>query len=105
MDIAHRLSMGNVAMSLKMVAGANRVCIWKPKNQAIRVSQASVISWIERKNEFFRESMEKALCLTLAQAEWHIKELVRKGVIKRTSKKAPKKAGISKQQVIYRYIK
>jgi len=87
-----------------MVAGANRICSWKPKNQAIRVSSARVISWISQKNEFSRGAMEKALCLTLAQAEWHIKELVRKGVIKRTSKKAPKKIGISKQQVIYRYI-
>lgn len=88
-----------------MVAGANRICTWKPKNQAIRVSSARVISWIEQENEFFRDTMEKALCLTLAQAEWHIKELVKKGVIKRTRKKAPKKAGISKQQVIYKHIK
>lgn len=48
--------------------------------------------------------MEKALCLTLAQAEWHIKELVKNGVIKRTSKNAPKIFGINKQQVIYKYI-
>ena len=87
-----------------MVAGANRICTWKPKNQAIRVSSASVISWVKQENEFFRESMEKTMGLTLGQAEWHIKELVRKGVIKRTNKKAPKRFGISKQQVVYRYI-
>ena len=90
---------------LVMVAGAHYVCSWKPKNQAIRVSQASVISWIEQKNEFSRGAMEKALGLTLGQAEWHIKELVKKGVIKKTRKKAEKIAGISKQQAIYKCIK
>lgn len=88
-----------------MVAGAKRICKWKPENQAIRVSSARVISWIEQKNEFSRGVMEKALDLNLGQAEWWIKELVKKGVIKRTSKKAPKIFGISKQQVIYKYVK
>lgn len=87
-----------------MVAGANRTCTWNPKNQAIRVSQASVISWISQKNEFSRGAMEKALCLTLAQSEWHIKELVKKGTIKRTSKFVHK-TGKGQRQVIYRYIR
>jgi len=88
-----------------LVAGANRICTWKPKSQAIRASSARVISWIEQKNEFSRGAMEKALGLNLGQAEWWAKELLKKGIIKRTSKKAPKIFGISKQQVIYRYIK
>lgn len=48
--------------------------------------------------------MEKALGLNLGQGEWWVKELHRKGKIKRTSKKAPKIFGISKQQVIYKFI-
>lgn len=40
--------------------------------------------------------MKKTLCLTLAQAEWHIKELIQKGVIKSKNRKAPKKVEISK---------
>lgn len=88
-----------------MVAGAVRICTWKCENQAIRVSSARVISWIEQKNEFSRGAMEKALCLNLGQAEWWVKELLKKGVIKRTKKKAPKILGISKQQVIYKHIK
>lgn len=87
-----------------MVAGANRVCIWKPKNQAIRVSSVRVISWVEQKKEFSRGAMEKALCLTLAQSEWHIKELVKKGIIKRTNKFVHK-VGKGQRQVIYKLIK
>lgn len=107
-NIVQRQKIGGLAKTLKpllvMVAGANRVCTWKPKNQAIRVSSARVISWVEQKNEFSRGAMEKALGLNLGQAEWWVKELLKKGVIKRTSKKAPKILGISKQQVIYKYI-
>ena len=69
-----------------MVAGAKRVCVWKPENQAIRVSSARVISWISQKKEFSRGAMEKALGLNLGQSEWWIKELVKKGVIKKTHK-------------------
>ncbi len=54
---------------LVMVAGAVRICTWKPNNQAIRASSASVISWVKQKNEFSRGAMEKALGLTLAQSE------------------------------------
>jgi len=85
-----------------MVAGAHYVCSWKPKNKAIRTSQASVILWIEQKIEFSRGSMEKALGLNLGQAEWHIKELVKKGVIKRT-RKFEAKVGKGQRQVIYKY--
>lgn len=48
--------------------------------------------------------MEKALCLTLAQSEWHIKELLKKGIIKRTNKYAHR-TGKGQRQVIYKYIK
>jgi len=89
---------------MKLVVIANRICTWKPKNQAIRVSSARVISWISRKHEFCRSELEKALGLNLGQAEWWVKELLKKRVIKRTSKKAPKIPGISKQQKIYKYI-
>ncbi len=75
-----------------MVAGANRICTWKPKNQARRVSSARVFSWIEQKNEFSRDAMEKTLGLNAEQVYWSIKDLIQKGVIKRTSKKAPKKS-------------
>lgn len=87
-----------------MVAGANRVRTWKPENQAIRVSSARVNSWVEQKNEFSRGAMEKALGLTLAQSEWHIKELLKKGIIKRTNKSVHK-IGKGQRQVIYRLNK
>lgn len=87
-----------------MVDGAQKVCKWKPENQTIRVSSARVISWIEQENEFSRGAMEKALGLNLAQAEWHIKELLKKGVIKRTSKNVPNIIGKGKPQKVYKYI-
>lgn len=88
-----------------MVAGAQKICTWKPENQAIRISSARVILWISKKHEFCRSELEKALGLNLGQAEWWVKELLKKRVIKSTSKKAPKILGISKQQKIYRHIK
>lgn len=96
---------GAFAPSTKMVAEAKRICVWKCENQAIRTSSARIISWISQKGEFFRSAMEETTGLNAGQAEWHIKELIKKGVIKRTSKKAPKKLGKSKPQVIYKYIK
>lgn len=48
--------------------------------------------------------MEKALCLSVAQSEWHIRKLVKKGIIKRTRKKAPNKIGKGNPQIIYKYI-
>ena len=89
---------------MEHVEGANRICTWKPKNQAIRVSSARVISWIEQKGEFSRGAMEKALCLTLAQSEWHIKELVKKGIIKRTNEFVHK-FGKGQRQVVYKLVK
>lgn len=88
-----------------MVAGAQKVCTWKPEYQAIRVSSARVILWVSRKHEFCRSELEKALGLNLGQAEWWVKELLRKGVIKKTRKKAPKKFGKGKPQVIYKHSK
>lgn len=38
-----------------------------------------------------RVELEKALDLNIGQAEWWVKELFNKRVIKRTSKEAPKK--------------
>lgn len=49
--------------------------------------------------------MEETTGLNLGQAEWWIKELVKKGVIKKTRNKAPNKIGKGKPQVIYKYIK
>jgi len=72
--------------SIKLVMIANRVRKLKPEKQAISVSLARVISWIYQKEEFSRCALEKALCLTFAQSEWHINELVKKGIIKRTNK-------------------
>lgn len=65
------------------------------------MSQASVTSWVKQENEFFRDPMEKAMCLTLAQSEWHIKEFIRKGIIKCTNK-VVNKIGRGQRQVIYR---
>lgn len=96
---------GDFAPSTKLVAEAKNIRIWKPENQAIRVSSARVISWISQKKEFSRGAMEKALGLNAGQAYWFIKDLIKNGVIKRTSKKAPKIPSISKQQAIYRYVK
>lgn len=87
-----------------MVAGAKRICVWKCEKQAIRTSSARIISWISQKGEFFRSAMEETTGLNAGQAEWHIKELIKKGVIKKTNKKAPKKAGKGKAQAIYKYI-
>ncbi len=86
-----------------MVAEAKNVRIWKPEYQAIRVSSESVISWIKQKNEFSRSTMEKALGLNLGQAEWHIKNLMKKGIIKRT-KKYIHKEGRGQRQVIYKLM-
>ncbi|MGN1152758.1 MAG: hypothetical protein ACI4S3_01915 [Candidatus Gastranaerophilaceae bacterium] len=47
--------------------------------------------------------MEKALGLTLGQAEWWIKELRKRGVIKRTNRQEYK-IGKGQRQVIYKYI-
>lgn len=94
---------GDFAPSTKLVAGAKKVYTWKADYQAIRVSSARVISWIEQKNEFSRGAMEKALDLNTGQAEWHIKELLRKGIIKRTNKYV-NKTGKGQRQVIYKYI-
>lgn len=88
----------------KLVAGAKNIRIWKIEKQAIRVSSTRVISWIEQKNEFSRGAMEIALDLTLGQSEWWVKELLKKGVIKKTRKKTPNKIGKGQPLVIYRYI-
>lgn len=84
-----------------MVAGAQYVCTWKPEYQVIRVSQTSIISWISQKVEFSRGAMEKTLGLNTGQAEWHIKELLKKGLIKRTNEFAHK-VGKGQRQVIYK---
>lgn len=87
-----------------MVAGACYKCIWKFEKQKIKVSSDVVISWVSKKLEFTREKMEKALDLTLGQAEWWIKELRHKGIIKRTNRYEAK-LGKGQRQVIYKYIK
>lgn len=89
---------------LVMVAGAKKVCVWKYGNQAIRRSSEYIISWASQKNEFSRGAMEKALDLTLGQSEWWVKELLKKGVIKRTSKNVPNIIGKGKPQKVYKYI-
>jgi len=86
-----------------LVAGAQYVRSWKPKNQAIRTSSATIISWIEQKNEFSLKAMEKALGLNEGQSRWHIKNLIEKGVVKRTNKYIHK-TGKGQRQVIYRHI-
>ena len=48
--------------------------------------------------------MEKALGLNLGQAEWWVKELLKKGVIKRTSKNVLNIIGKGKPQKVYKYI-
>lgn len=63
-----------------------------------------MISWAKQKNEFSRGTMESSTGLTLGQSEWWVKELVKKGVIKKTNKKAPKQSGKGKPQAIYKYI-
>lgn len=68
---------GAFAPSIKMVAGTVRICKWKPKNQAIRLYSARVISWVLQKNEFSRGAMEKL---------WIIKDLTKKGIIKSTKR-------------------
>lgn len=76
-----------------MVAGVQKVCIWKAE-----------ISWISQKGEFSRGAMEKALGLNTGQAEWYIKELIKKGIIERTNKFVHK-IGKGQRQVIYSFLK
>lgn len=85
-----------------MVAGAGKVCIWKPNDQKRKLSSEVIVAWIQQKREFTRGLMEKSLGLTLGQAEWWIKELRKKGLIKRT-RKIEYKFGKGQRQVIYRY--
>ncbi len=87
-----------------MVAGAKNIRIWKPENQAIRVSSDYIISWVKQKKEFSRGVMESSTDLTQGQAEWWIKELIKKGVIKKTRRTIPNKIGKGKPQTIYKYI-
>lgn len=87
-----------------MVAGASYVRTWKFKKQKIKISSDVIISWVSKKLEFTRGKMEKALDLTLGQAEWWIKELRHKGIIKRTNRYEAK-FGKGQRQVIYKYIK
>lgn len=87
-----------------MVAGACYVRIWKFEKQKIKVSSDVVISWLSKNLEFTRGKMEKTLGLTLGQAEWWIKELRHKGIIKRTNRYEAK-FGKGQRQVIYKYIK
>lgn len=84
-----------------MVAETKRVCIWKSENQAIRVSSAKVISYVEQKIEFSRESLEETMGLTKGQAYWHINNLIRKKIIIKTSKTIYRE-GKGKGQSIYK---
>ena len=86
-----------------MVAGAIRRLRWKYKKPKGKASSESIISWIKQKKEFFRSAMEVALGLNTGQAEWLIKELRQKGLIKRTNK-FQYKFGKGNRQVIYKYI-
>ena len=88
---------------LYLVAEAYYVRIWKFEKQKIKVSSDVVISWVSKKLEFTRGKMEKALDLTLGQAEWWIKELRKRGVIKRTNRQEYK-IGKGQRQMIYKYI-
>jgi len=66
------------------------------------VSSARVISWVSIKHVFCRSELEKALDLNLGQAEWWVKELIKKGIIKRT-KRFVSKVGKGQRQVIYKH--
>lgn len=50
------------------------MCAWKADYQAMRVPQASIISWSSQKIEFSKGIMEKTLGLNNGQAVWHIKK-------------------------------
>lgn len=89
---------------MKLAGRAHKKFTWKCENRAIRRSSAFMISWAKQKNEFSRGAMESSTGLTLGQSEWWVKELVRKGVIKRT-KRLEAKSGKGQRQVIYEYIK
>ena len=86
-----------------MVAGAIKRHRWKYKKPKEKASSESIILWIKQKKEFFRSAMEKALGLNTGQAEWWIKELRKKGIIKRT-RKFEYKIGKGNRQVIYKYV-
>lgn len=99
---AKKLEVSEFDTSSEMVAGAGNVCIWKFEKQSIKVPSEHVISWARTKIEFTRGKMEKALDLTLGQAEWWIKELRKRGIIKRTNRHEYK-IGKGQRQVIYKY--
>lgn len=87
----------------QLVAGAVKVCKWKYTKQVVKASSASIISWIKKKKEFTRHSMEKFSMLSAEQCTWCIKDLLRKGIIKRT-KKFEYRAGKGNRRAIYKYI-
>lgn len=88
---------------LKLVAGALKVCRWKYTKQVVKASSAPIVSWIKKKKEFTRASMEKISELSSEQCSWLIKDLIRKEVIKRT-KKFEYRPGRGNRRAIYKYI-
>jgi len=86
-----------------LVAGAVKVCKWKYEKQMVKASSASIILWIKRKNEFTRNSMEKFSLLSAEQCSWLIKDLLRKGIIKRT-RRFEYRTGKGNKRAIYKYI-
>ena len=87
----------------QLVAGAVKVCKWKYTKQVVKASSASIISWIKKKKEFTKHSMEKFSMLSAEQCTWCIKDLLRKGIIKRT-RRFEYRAGKGNRRAIYKYI-
>ena len=86
-----------------MVAGVYKVCRWKYTKQVVKASSAAIILWIKKRKEFTRASMEKISDLSPEQCSWLIKDLTRKGIIKRT-KKFEYRPGRGNRRAIYKYI-
>ena len=93
----------NIIKYLLMFAGVYKTCRWKYTKQVVKASSAAIILWIKKRKEFTRASMEKISDLSAEQCTWCIKDLIRKGIIKRT-KKFEYRAGKGNRRAIYKYI-
>ena len=89
--------------STKLVAGVYKTCKWKYTKQVVKASSAAIILWIKKRKEFTRASMEKISDLSPEQCSWLIKDLTRKGIIKRT-RKFEYRPGRGNRRAIYKYI-
>lgn len=87
-----------------MVAGAHIERVWKFESKVRRMSSADVISALSKKKTFSRNFMEKTMGLTIHQAYWYLRSLLKKGIIRKL-KSTEYIGNKGKQQSLYKIIK